>query len=125
MLFRSSLLRDEALACYRAAGIDCATADEMRARREGVLSFDASAGPQRGGGSSWQSLARGAGSIESDFLNGEIALLGREHGVPTPANVAVQRIAARLVREEASPGAVTADELREEISRVESEADGG
>ena len=119
------LLRDEALACYRAGGIDCATADEMRARREGVLSFDASAGPQRGGGSSWQSLARGAGSIESDFLNGEIALLGREHGVATPANVAVQRIAARLVREGASPGAVTPDELREEISRVESEAASG
>ena len=118
-------LRDEALACYRAAGIDCATADEMRARREGVLSFDASAGPQRGGGSSWQSLARGAGSIESDFLNGEVALLGRLHGVATPANSALQDIAARLVREGASPGSLTPDEVRAEISRAEAAASGG
>ena len=34
-------------------------------------------GPRPGAGSTWQSLARGAGSIEVDFLNGEIALLGR------------------------------------------------
>ena len=30
---------------------------------------------------SWQSLARGTGSIEADYLNGEIVLLGRLHGV--------------------------------------------
>ena len=32
--------------------------------------------------STWQSLARGSG-VETDYLNGEIALLGRLHGVPT------------------------------------------
>jgi 2-dehydropantoate 2-reductase len=35
-------------------------------------------------GSSWQSLAKAAGDIECAFLNGEVALLGRLHGVPTP-----------------------------------------
>ena len=40
----------------------------------------------RGGSSTWQSLTRGTGDIECDFLNGEIALLGRLFGVPTPAN---------------------------------------
>jgi 2-dehydropantoate 2-reductase len=34
-------------------------------------------------GSSWQSLRRRQGSIEADFLNGEVVLLGRKHGVPT------------------------------------------
>ncbi|WP_447645131.1 ketopantoate reductase family protein [Nocardioides zeae] len=33
--------------------------------------------------SPWQAFARGAGS-EVDFLNGEVVLLGRLHGVPTP-----------------------------------------
>lgn len=28
------------------------------------------------GGSSWQSLARGTGTVEADYLNGEISLLG-------------------------------------------------
>ena len=30
----------------------------------------------RGGSSTWQSLARGTGDIECDFLNGEISLMG-------------------------------------------------
>ena len=45
----------------------------------------------RRGSSTWQSLARGAGGIEVDYLNGEIGLLGRLHGVPTPVNDAVQQ----------------------------------
>ena len=110
-------LRDEALACYRAAGIDCATADEMRDRRDGVLTIDRSSSMERQGGSSWQSLERGAGSIETDYLNGEIALLGRLHGVPTPANSGLQRIAARLVRDGAPPASLTPDEVRAEIER--------
>lgn len=108
-------IRDEALACYRAAGIDCADADEVRERRDGVLGIDRS-GPRRRGGSSWQSLSRGTGSIETDFLNGEITLLGRLHNVPAPANAAIQNIAARLVREGAEPGSLTPDDVREAIA---------
>ncbi|WUJ19490.1 hypothetical protein OHS70_07955 [Streptomyces sp. NBC_00390] len=40
----------------------------------------------RTGGSTWQSLVRGTGSIETDHLNGEMVLLGRQQGVPTPVN---------------------------------------
>ena len=42
-------------------------------------------GPQ----ATWQSLARGHGALETDYLNGEIALLGRLHGVATPVNQAM------------------------------------
>ena len=48
-------------------------------------------GQEGTGGSSWQSLVRGTGSIEADHLNGEIVLLGRLHGVPTPVNAVLQR----------------------------------
>jgi len=41
--------------------------------------------------STWQSFARGAGS-EVDYLNGEVVLLGRLHGVPTPVNEALQHV---------------------------------
>jgi len=107
-------VRSEAIACYEAAGIEWARDDEVRERRDGVLGIDRSA-PRREGGSSWQSLARGTGSIETDFLNGEITLLGRLHGVPTPANAALQRIAAGLVERNAEPGSMSADEVRLEI----------
>ena len=50
-------------------------------------------------GSTRQSLVRGTGSAETDYLNGEIVLLGRLHGVPTPVNAAVRRAVRRAVRE--------------------------
>ena len=70
--------------CSTAAGIDHVSEAEDRARRGDILRIvpidAASAGP---GGSTWQSLARGL-PVEVDYLNGEIVLLGRLHGVPTP-----------------------------------------
>ena len=65
----------------------------------------------RPGSSSWQSLARGTGSIEADYLNGEIVLLGRIHGVPTPVNLLLQQTAARAAREGLRPGSLRVDEL--------------
>jgi 2-dehydropantoate 2-reductase len=118
-------LRDEALACYRAAGIDCASAEEVRERRGDALRLAPTGDRRRMGGSSWQSLARGAGSIEVDFLNGEIALLGRLHGVPAPANSALQRVANRLVHEGKPPGTVDPEEMRREIALEESRAEPG
>ena len=45
-----------------------------------------------------QSLARGTPGTEVDFRAGEIVLLGRLHGVPTPANERVQREVHRRMR---------------------------
>ncbi|MCY4056511.1 MAG: ketopantoate reductase family protein [Gammaproteobacteria bacterium] len=103
-------LREEALACYRAAGIHCATAEETRARRADIRGGEVP-GHKRHGGSSLQSMLRGTGDIETDFMNGEIVLLGRLHGVPVPANTLVQEIGNRLVRENLEPGSVTIEEL--------------
>ena len=103
-------LRQEALACYRAAGIHCASAEEVRAGRAAVRG-GAVPGHKRHGGSSLQSLLRGTGDIETDFLNGEIVLLGRLHGVPTPVNAAVQALGNRLAREGAGAGAMTVAEV--------------
>ena len=110
-------VRNEAAACFRAAGIQCASPEEMRDAR-GDFTLKPAGDEKRAGGSSWQSLARGQGSIEADYLNGEIALLGALHGVPTPANRAVQRAANRLARERKPPGSLTPDELRTEIAAL-------
>ena len=60
-------------------------------------------------------MLRGTGDIETDFMNGEIVLLGRLHGVPVPANTVVQEIGNRLVREDLSPGDITIDELEARV----------
>ena len=97
-------VRAEGEACLAAAGIEVPSADEERAHRRGVVQVGKIEGRDRDGGSSWQSLARGTGSVEADDLNGEIVLLGRLHGVPTPLNEALQRLARRMAAEGAPPG---------------------
>lgn len=101
----------EGEAVLAAAGIDCATSEEDVERRGDLVRLRPIDGRRRPGGSTWQSLARGLGSIETDYLNGEIALLGRLHGVPTPANDLLQRLAGRLAAEGRPPGSVAADEV--------------
>jgi 2-dehydropantoate 2-reductase len=76
-----------------AAGIAVATSEEDRERRSDHLRMRATSSGEWTGGSSWQSLARGTGSIEAEYLNGEIVLLGALHGVPTPVNALLQRLA--------------------------------
>lgn len=78
--------RREAVACYAAHGIDCATVDEIRERQEDTYRMGDIPGIPRSGGSTWQSLARGTGNAESDFLNGEIERLGAQAGIATPVN---------------------------------------
>jgi 2-dehydropantoate 2-reductase len=103
--------RAEGVACLEAAGIAFASEEEDLARRGGMVRQLPIEGRPRQGGSSWQSLRRGTGSIETDYLNGEIVLLGRLHGVPTPVNSLLQRLAGELARSGAEPGSITADQL--------------
>jgi 2-dehydropantoate 2-reductase len=107
--------RREGVACYQAAGIDFASDDEDRARRGDLVRIAPIAGQRRSGGSSWQSLARGHRTIEADYLNGEIVMLGALHGVPTPVNRVLQRVANRLAAAGSPPGAMSLKELKAEI----------
>lgn len=108
----------EALAVFDAAGIDVATKDEEAARREGFSSVQVD-GQRRAGSSSWQSLAKGSGTIEADYLNGEIVLLGRLHGVPTPVNAVLQRLANQLARDGAEPGSVALADVERLVAESE------
>ena len=108
--------RDEGEACFRAAGIDYVPSEEDRERRGDLTRPRDIPGRERGGGSSWQSLARGTGNIESDYLNGEIALLGRLHGVPTPVNTLLQRLATEAAARRDPPGQLTEVEYRRRLA---------
>ncbi len=103
-------LRDEALMVYDAAGIDSATVEELRSLTDQVSIRPIPGVEMRAGGSTWQSMSTGR-SLETDYLNGEISLLGTLHGVPTPVNRMVQMAAAEAVREGKEPGSYTPEEL--------------
>jgi 2-dehydropantoate 2-reductase len=93
-----SAARREAREVFAAAGIEPVSSEVDRERRGDILQMGSIGGVDtRPGGSTWQSLARGRGSVETDHLNGEISLLGRLHGVPTPCNALLQAWMARAV----------------------------
>ncbi len=69
------------------------------------------AGRPRAGGSTWQSIIRGAGSVETDYLNGEIVLQGRLTGIPTPVNELLLSLVQQMVRERLQPGWLSAEEV--------------
>ncbi len=103
--------RSEGASVLRTAEIDAASREEDAERRGTRMNVRPINGAPRGGGSSWQSLQRGTGSIESDYLNGEIVLLGRLHGAATPVNELLQRRAVEAARTRVPPGSTRAAEL--------------
>ncbi|RSN01171.1 2-dehydropantoate 2-reductase [Nonomuraea sp. WAC 01424] len=103
--------RAEAVRVFDHVGIPYSTAEDEQRVRGHQVDVVPVEGVERGGGSSWQSLARGSGSIEADYLNGEIVLLGREHGVPTPVNEVLRREADRHAREKLPPGSMPVEKL--------------
>lgn len=105
-----AMLHAEADAVLAAAGIDPVTEAEDVERRADHLQIRGISGETRAGGSTWQSLARGSG-VETDFLNGEIALLGRLHGVPTPSNAGLQALIRHAAARGDGPGSMTPVEL--------------
>ncbi|GAA2497497.1 ketopantoate reductase family protein [Streptomyces gobitricini] len=107
---KRALLRravQEAEAAFAAAGIAYASREEQSEARDGKVNQP----PGVRGGSSWQSLVRGTGSIEVDYLNGEVSLLGRLHGVPTPVNDVLRHAANIFARKGLPPGAMSVEDL--------------
>jgi len=68
-------------------------------------------GRPRAGSSTRQSFTRGTPTVETDYLNGEIVLLGRLQGVPTPINAALCELSDRHLRERRAPQSLPAEEV--------------
>ena len=105
------LAREEGIACLTAAGIPFASVEEDHRRRERLGDLRPAGGRPHLGGSTWQSLARRTGSVEADWLNGEIVLLGRLIGFPMPINAELQRRVAGLAASGQPPGSCTEEEI--------------
>jgi 2-dehydropantoate 2-reductase len=118
------LAQSEGRAALKAAGVEFVADDvnDVLARWK-ELDLQPIAGRERAGSSTRQSLARGTPTVETDYLNGEVSLLGRLHRVSTPVNDALSELSARHVREHRPPVSLPADEVLA-LAKTRSHADG-
>lgn len=104
--------RAEGRAVFEYAGIKPVPGDEVASwmakglHTRAVPGFDGTHGS-----STWQSLKRGTGNIETDYLNGEIVRLAHVAGRRAPVNAALARLARIAARSGRGAGTYTAGEL--------------
>jgi 2-dehydropantoate 2-reductase len=110
-------VRQEGAEVLRAAGVDFASNEEDAALRGDTLRLRPIGSERRGGGSSWQSLERRTGRVESNYLNGEIVMLARLHGIPAPVNDALARVCTEMARVGAAPQSRAAEDFLATTSR--------
>jgi 2-dehydropantoate 2-reductase len=107
----SRVAQEEGRSVLDAAGIEfVADEDNDVLARWKRLDIQPIAGRERAGSSTRQSVVRGL-PVETDYLNGEIVLLARWHGVPAPVNQALCELSARHVRERRAPNSVSPGEV--------------
>jgi len=95
------------------AGVKWTTTDEMPPRRTAVIKqpgTDPSLIPL---GSTWQSLTRRQGTVETEFLNGEIVRIARKLGKRALINETLLRIVEEMAANRELPGKYTPAELIE------------
>jgi 2-dehydropantoate 2-reductase len=63
--------------------------------------------------STWQSLSRNTGNVETDFFNGEIVRLAHRHGIAAPINAALARAARAAAGTGLGPNGYSAIQLAE------------
>jgi 2-dehydropantoate 2-reductase len=111
MDFINQSVRDEARGVMRKAGIRWVTDEEM------AKDWPESAAPPKGTidteaqSSTWQSLARGTDSVETEYLNGEIARQAAKLGLKAPLNAKLVDIMKEVAASHATPGKYTPPQL--------------
>ena len=102
---------DEARNIMRKAGIRWVTDEEMGKE------WPESAAPPRGTidteaqSSTWQSLARGTDSVETEYLNGEIVRQAAKLGIKAPLNAKLVELMKEVAASHAAPGKYTPQQL--------------
>ena len=108
-------LRTEGANVLRHAGIDYISFEiSTAARAEDGPTIRPIPGWNTGpSNSTWQSLSRNTGNVETDFLNGEIVRLAHKHGITAPLNAALARATRAAVRNGLGPSHYSAAQLAE------------
>ena len=95
----AAALRAEGEYVLAHAGIEFVSFETSRAARADGPTLRPVPGRNTGpSNSTWQSLSRNTGNVETDFFNGEIVRLAHRHGIEAPINAALARAARSAVR---------------------------
>jgi 2-dehydropantoate 2-reductase len=95
----AAALRAEGEYVLRHAGIEFVSFEVSTAARADGPTLRPVPGRNTGpSNSTWQSLSRNTGNVETDFFNGEIVRLAHRHGIDAPINTALARAARAAVR---------------------------
>jgi 2-dehydropantoate 2-reductase len=106
----------EARSVLDAAGIEVTSdAEESAARAAAFTMHHVPGVPDDVGGSTWQSLQRGTGNVETDYLNGEVARIAHAVGIEAPYNARLATLVRQAAARGQQPGAISADELAEAL----------
>jgi len=106
----------EGRAVLAAAGIEVTSDEEEAADRKDYTVLDVSDRQGFLGGSTWQSLVRGTGSVETDYLNGEIVLEARRQGLEAPINARIASLLRRAAGRGDGAGTMRIEELRARLA---------
>ncbi|WP_085222960.1 ketopantoate reductase family protein [Mycobacterium florentinum] len=105
-------LRREGENVLRQAGIEFISFEVSTATRADGPTIRPVPGSNTGpSNSTWQSLSRQTGNVETDFLNGEIVRIAHRHGIEAPLNTALARAARAAVLKDQGPGRYSAEQL--------------
>lgn len=111
--------RKEAMAVYAAAGLASTSPEDYAARVTAFYKAAPVGGEARSASSTLQSVLRGHQTTEVDYLNGEIELLGKLHGAPTPHNTVIRGVATKMATTGEQPGTVSIDELQAMVRELQ------
>ena len=102
----------EARGVLDAAGIAYTSDEEEAAARAAGFTMKPVPGvPESVGGSTWQSLTRRTGNVETDYLNGEIVAIAHRIGRTAPLNALLAQLTRQAAVTGAQPGHLSAVEL--------------
>lgn len=114
----SAVLQEEGKAVLRAAGISWLDLGASDARRDQLARYTPIPGVEHLGNSTTQSFLRGAGNVETPFLNGEIVLLGRLLGVPAPANEFFVELSDDMLGSGIAAGKLRMEDIVDRLSKI-------
>jgi 2-dehydropantoate 2-reductase len=107
-------LRGEGEHVLRHAGIEFVSFEtSTAARADGPTPRPVPGSNTGASNSTWQSLSRNTGNVETDFFNGEIVRIAHRHGIAAPINAALARAARAAVRNGLGPSRYSAAQLAE------------
>lgn len=108
----ATAVRNEGEAVLAEAGIEYVSFEvSTAARAQGPTMRPVAGAEEVISNSTWQSLARRSGSVETDFLNGEIVRIAHGCAAAAPLNTALARLARDTAHSGRGPGELAEHEL--------------